>query len=223
MILVKSILRVNFDEATRPWMELRELMRTAASDPKIEMQAAPIVLERKDERVRIVLQIRGVALEHETAGPLSKAITDAQSIMARLNEASAFPEVRSVRYDVIFIEPFSLPFHELVEYMKGKFLKPTRIANVSSDIGLIFDQRDNDLLKHVTLGPMDRTQLMSQYLKWTKEDEIPDTFVYLNLGYESTEKAPFSEEALAAFLNEAAEWQESEANSLVGELKEGGD
>ena len=223
MKLVKSILRVNFGVAMGPWLELREFLRTAASDPKIEMQAAPLVLERKDERMRIVLQLRQVVLEHETDGPLAEAVVAARSMMVRLNEASAFPDMQSVRYDVIFIEPFARPFHELVEHMKDKFLKQTRIANISSDIGIVFDQREDNLLKHTNIGPMDRAQLMSEFLKWPKEDDIPDTFVFLNFGYASTHQAPFSEEALGSFLNEAAEWQESEANSVVGELKEGDD
>lgn len=223
MNLVKSVLTVNFGEATGPWLELRELLRTATSNPKIEMQAAPLVLERTDERMRILLQVRGVALEHETDGPLAEAIVAARSMMVRLNEASAFPDMRSVSYNVVFIEPVAMPFHELVEHMKGKFLKQTRITNISSDIGLVFDQRDNDVLKRVNIGPMDRAQLVSEFLKWAKEGEIPDTFVFLNLGYENTQQVPFSEEALGSFLNEAAEWQESEANSLIGELKEGGD
>lgn len=223
MNLVKSVLRVNFGEATGPWVALRALLRAATSDPKLEMQAAPLILERKDERMRIVLEVRGVALEHETDGPLAKAVVAARSMMVQLNEASAFPDLRSVRYDVIFIEPFARPFHELVEHMKGKFLKQTRIADMSSDIGLVFDQQDNDLLKHTNIGPMDRAQLTSQFLKWAKEGEIPDTFVFLNFGYALTQKVPFSEEALGSFLNEAAEWQESEGNALVDALKEGGD
>ena len=222
MNLVKSVLRINFETPTDPWLKLRELMRTAASDPKIEMQAASLVLDRKDEKTRILLQIRGVGLEHETNGSLAQAVADARSMMARLHEVSPFPEVGMMRFDVAFIDPFDVPFHELVDHMKGYFLNPTRIVDLSSDIGLTFDQRDEDLLKHVQIGPMDRAQLVSEILKWADEDDIPDTFVFADLGYENTQRLAFSEDALDSFLKQAMEWQESEANAIFNELKEGG-
>ena len=223
MNLVKSVLRISFETPTDPWLKLRELMRTAASDPKIEMQAASLVLDRKDKKTRILLQIRGVGLEQETNGSLAQAVAEARSMMARLNEVSPFPEVRMMKYDVAFIDPFDMPFHELVDHMKGRFLKPTRIVGLSSDIALVFDQRDEDLLKHVQIGPMDRAQLVSDVLRWANEDEIPDTFVFAEIGYENTQRIAFSEDALDSFLKEAMKWQESEANAIFNELKEGGD
>jgi hypothetical protein len=222
MNLVKSVLRIDFEKPTDPWLTLRELMRTAASDPKIEMQAVPLILDRKDEKTRILLQIRGIGFEHETNGSLAQAVADAQSMMTRLNRVSPFPEVRIMRYDVDFIDPFDMPFHKLVDHMKGYFLKPTRIVGLSSDLALVFDQRDEGLLKHIHVGPMDRAQLVSEILRWADEDEIPDTFVFANLSYENTQRIAFSEDALDSFLKQATEWQESEVNAIFNELKEGG-
>lgn len=221
MNLVKSILRIDFLTPTNPWVEIRELMRTAASDPKIEMQAAPLVLDRKNERMRIVLQIKAVGIEHETSGPLAQAAADARSMMLHLDQVSRFPDVRRMRYDVIFIEPFDLPFHELVDHLKGRYLKATRLSNLSSDIGLIFDQQEDDLLKHVQLGPMDRAQLASEFLRWADERKIPDTFAFMNLGYWVMEEMAFSEDALGSFLERAVAWQQQEAEALVSDLKEG--
>jgi len=222
MNVVKMKLLLRFETATNPWLELRALMRSAASDQKIEMLAAPVVVDRKKERTRISMQIRAVGLEHESTGPLSQAVAHAHATMVELNSASPFPEVEMMRCDVAFIDPFDMPFHELVELMKAHYLTPTRIADGSSDIGLIFDQRENGLLKHVQLGPMDRAQLMSEILRWPNENEIPDTFVFVNAGYEKVTSIAFSGDTLNKFLEEATQWQESEANRLVNELRERG-
>ena len=222
MNLVKTLLRIRFETATNPWLELRALLRSAASDPKIEMQAAPVVVDRKEAKTRISLQIRAVGLEHESTGSLAEATAHVRATMMGLNEASSFPDVEMMGYDVAFIDPVDMPFHELVEHIKAHFLLPTRIVNLSSDVGLVLDQREDGLLKHVQLGPMDRAQLASELLRWPNEDEIPDTFVFIDLGYEKTNNIAFSRDALEAFFQEAVEWQEAEANTLFNELKGGG-
>lgn len=222
MNLVKVSLVLRFETATNPWLELRALMRSAASDPTIEMQVAPVIVDRKKENTRISMQVRAVRLEHESTGPLGEAVAHAHATMVELNHASPFPEVEMMRCDAAFIDPFDMPFHELVELMKTHYLTPTRIARESSDIGLIFDQREDGLLKHVQLGPMDRAQLISDILRWPKENEIPDTFVFIDAGYEKITNVAFSEDMLNTFLEEATQWQESEANALLNELRERG-
>ena len=222
MNLVKSVLRIRFDAPTRPWTELRALLRSAAADPKAEMQAGPIVVDRKKEQTRINVQIRALGVEHESTGPLAQAAAHVLATVVDLNHASPFPDVEMMTYDAAFIEPFDMPFHQLVELIRTHYLTPTALAGAASDVGLIFDQREDGLLKHVQLGPMDRAQLASEILRWPNEKEIPNTFVFINAGYEKVATVGFSGDAFDVFLREAAEWQESQANELFNELKETG-
>lgn len=219
MMFVRDALSIHFAEATRPWLELRDLLRVATSQPTAEMQASPLVLDRADDKMRIILSIRAVGVERETGAPLAQAIKDVRSIIVELDRASPFPPIDAIRYDVVAIEPFDMPFHELVTLMKGYYLKPTRIAEGSSDIALVFDQREDGLLKHLSIGPMDKAQLTTDVLKWPREN-LPETFIYINVAYESTDQMGFAEDALKSFLNNAVNWQEQEIESLVKELKE---
>lgn len=225
MNLAKSILHLQFDSASEPWLAMRALLRSAAADPNAEIRAAPLVVDRQKERKRIVLQVRAVQVEHELAGSggsIKQAASEALKAVNGLHEASPFPSVSQMMYDVVFIEPFVIPFHDLVGLMKARYLRPSRISDVASDIALVFDQHEDGVLKHVQMGPMDKTQLQSEYLRWPAEG-LPETFVFLGLNYKSTTEAtPFSRSILESFLQKATEWQVAEAHSMITDLKEGG-
>ena len=225
MNLVKSILNIRFETATEPWLAMREILRSAAADPKAEIQAAPVVVDRPKDRKRIMLQVRAAGLEHELAGSDSSikgAIKETLEIFIGLHKASPFPAVAQMSYNVFLIEPFPVPFHELVGFMKARYLLPSRLSDTASDIGLTFDRHEEGLQKHVQIGPMDKTQLQSQFLRWPAKG-IPDTFVFLDLGYTSTVGGmAFSQSALESFLEQATDWQVAEAASVIAELKDGG-
>ncbi|MEP6637407.1 MAG: hypothetical protein ABJB97_11835 [Acidobacteriota bacterium] len=183
------------------------------------MQAAPMVIDRPADKTRIVVTIRSIIVDKESGSDLEQAAKDAQAQAVLLHEVVQFPSLSSLRYETTLIEPFDLPFHELVALLKDHYLKPTRNAKVSTDLGLVFDQRDGHFLRRVNLGPMDKTQLNTEVLKWPLED-APDTFAFVNLAYQDTEERDFSEGALAAFMSQALEWQRPEIESLAEELKE---
>jgi hypothetical protein len=218
--LVKTVLRLDFSAASRPWLELRDIIRVAAGDEAGEIQASPVTIERPQQRQRVVVQVRAVTLEQEMPQSADYSLAQAIEMTTRLNEASEFPTLSRIRYDAVFIEPFSLPFHELLVNLKECFLRPSTVVESATDIGLVLDKHENDNVKHVSLGPMDAEQLRSQYLRWPSEG-IPDTFVFLGLAYERKTEVPFGAQLLRDFLRTAADWQASEAAAIASYLHGG--
>jgi hypothetical protein len=219
--LVKTVTRLDFSGAARPWLEIREIMRVAGGDPKVELRASPIVIDQPEKRRRIVLLMRGLELEQEAAASAGQSVDGALEMIARLNEASEFPSMRQVRHESVFIEPYPLPFHELVLLVKERFLRSNAIVDSATDIGLLFDEHEDEADKHVQIGPMDAEQLRREYLRWPGEG-IPDTFLFLALAYASSTEAPCALESLRGFLERAIAWQASEAESIVSSLRAGG-
>lgn len=220
MTLVRSSLSIFFDSATKPWLEMREILRVAAAAPQLEIQTAPLVIERPDRKKRIIIHVRELTHMDEHHSSINDAKKEVINFMVSMDKASSFPTVARMRFETMFIEPVSMPFHELVDSLKHRFLLPTRIVANASDLALIFDQREEGgILKHVQIGPMDKAQLESEVLRWPAKS-LPVTCVFLGLFYELVKAQSFSQGALEAFLETATGWQSDEAASLILELRE---
>lgn len=218
MRVMKSILRIEFAEATHPWLEFRELLRVAGGDVKAELQAAPVTVDQAKKRQRVILQVKATIAEFDIPESAEEGAKAACQVMNELSSASEFPKIVGIRHESIFIEPYSLPFHELTALMKEKFLAPNRLTEDATDIGLTFDQRERDLLKHMELGPMEADQLQSQYLRFPVED-VPDTFFFVGLAYADNTERSFSVDSLQKILDEATAWQVEEAETILGMIK----
>ena len=218
MRVMKSSLRIDFAEATHPWLEFREILRVAGGDAKAELQAAPITIDQAKKRQRVVLQVRGIVIELDMPESAEQGAKAACQLMDELHSASSFPKATSVRHESIFIEPYSLPFHELASVMKERFLAPTPLVEKATDIGVSLDQREGDLLKHTEFGPMEAEQLQNQYLRFPAED-IPDTFFFVGLSYADNAERSYSTESLRKTLDAATSWQVQEVESIFGMIK----
>lgn len=217
MDLVKSTVRLEFSEATHPWLEMREILRVAGENPTAELQANPMVLDQPEKRQRVVLAVRTLMVEQELPASADQSLAHAVDMITRLNDASQLPALKEIRYDSIFIEPYSLPFHELVVFLKQRFLRSSAVVDSATDIALVFDQHEGEIVRHMQIGPMDAEQLRQEFLRWPDEN-IPDTFLFLGLGYWCSKEAPFEAESLREFLNDAVAWQVNEAETLVNSL-----
>jgi hypothetical protein len=138
--------------------------------------------------------------------------------MTRMHEAANFPTLAEIRYESIFISPYSLPFHELLSLVKERFLRSSPVADVATDVGLVFDQHEGDTVKNVVLGPMAPPQLKSQYLRWERE-AIPDTFLFLGVAHTSRKEAPFTADFLNEALTTAIAWQQQQVTAIASHLQ----
>jgi hypothetical protein len=218
MQLVKSVLRIDFESATRPWLEIREILRIAGNDPGAEIQVAPLVIDRPADRIRIVAQVRSVAVEQETPQSVKTSIRAATELITGLNGASQFPRVSLIRHDAVFIEPFEIPFYELVEQVKRHYLRDRTVVSSATDVGLVFDLHEQGGMKHVQIGPMDAKQLKTDILRWPAAD-LPETFVFVNAAEERKLDVEFSTDILNEFLAGAFDWSGAQAEGIVRELR----
>ena len=218
MDLVKTVVRLEFSEPTHPWLEMREILRVAGENPTAELQANPMVLDQPEKRQRVVLAVRSLMLEQELPASADQSLEQALEAITRLNDASNLPPVKQVRHDSVFIEPYPLPFHELVVFLKERFLRSNAMVDSATDVGLVFDEHEGEIVKHIQIGPMDAEQLRREYLQWPGEG-IPDTFLFIGLGYVSNREAPYEVESLREFLQSAVAWQASQAEAILSSLR----
>jgi hypothetical protein len=219
MRLVKSVFTIQFAAAMNAWLEMRRLLRVASSNPNAEIQAAPLVIDRAEERKRIVVQVRGISFEQELPDAVDQALREINTLMSNFHETVPLPEIQNITHHLIFIEPFSMPFHELVSLMKQRFLIATRLSSVASDLAIVLDTRDDEGVRNIHVGPMDRAQLQEDILRWPTDD-LPDTFALLNGSFQVEWHAEFTPERLEPFLKRSAEIQTEAASLFIQELTE---
>ncbi len=222
MELVKTIIRLRFSEAIRPWLEMRSMMRGVAENPKAEIEGTPIIMDLKDKKQRVVLQIKGFEFIQEGMKSIEDSIDIAVDKLVKSNSASKLPNIGQISYESIFIEPYAVPFHELLLLMKNRFLQPGALVDSTTDIGLIFDQIEGDILKHYLTGPMVKEQLLKMYLHYGR-DQVPENFVFLSLQYQQNKDFAFDADYVRKFLQAAGQWQTHQAKSVFSYLKKGED
>ena len=68
--LVRTIIRLEFAEALRPWLEVRGLFRVASGDENSELKGETTYFENEENRQRIGFQMRGfLSSRKETEQP----------------------------------------------------------------------------------------------------------------------------------------------------------
>jgi hypothetical protein len=219
MRLVKSVFVIKFDTAMNAWLEMRSLLRVASATPDAEIQAAPLVIDRAQEKKRIIVQVRAIVFEHEFPATTDEALSEIRTLMVKFGEIVSLPQIRSLKHDFLFIEPFSIPFHELVSLIKRRFLVSTRATAAASDVAIFLDTRDDEGLKSIHLGPMDRVQLHEEILRWPADD-LPDTFAFLGASFQVEGPSTFTPEGLESFLRRSAEVLTESATLVIQELTE---
>lgn len=222
MELVKTTIRLRFSEAIRPWLELRSIIRDAAKNPKAEIEGTPIIMDLKDKKQRVVLQVKVFEFTQEGMKSVEDSIDIAVDKLVKSNSASKLPNIDQISYESIFIEPYAVPFHELLLLMKKRFLQPSALVDSTTDIGLIFDQIEDDIFKHYQTGPMVKEQLLKRYLHYGRA-QVPDNFVFLSLLYQQNKDFTFDADYVQQFLQAAGQWQTNQVKSIFSYLKKGED
>jgi len=198
------------------------MMRGVAENPKVEIEGTPIIMDLKEKKQRVVLQIKGFEFIQEEMKSIEDSIDIAVDKLVKSNSASKLPNIGQISYESIFIEPYAVPFHELLLLMKNRFLQPGALVDSTTDIGLIFDQIEDDVFKHYQTGPMVKEQLLKMYLHYGR-DQVPDNFVFLSLLYQQNKDFAFDADYVRKFLQAAGQWQTHQAKSIFSYLKKGED
>jgi hypothetical protein len=222
MELVKTIVRLSLSESLTPWFEMVRIMQVLGESPNVHLQGPPVVMDLKEKKQRLSLHIRAIELEQEGMSSIEESTVVALDKMTEGNEVSKFSEVRRVWHEAMYIEPYALPFHEILILVKNRFVRASELADVCTDVGIIFDQAEGDTVKHYEFGPMRKEQLLSMYLNWPK-DGLPENFVFLHLKYEQNKAFTFDREYLRKLLEAANEWEVSQAQWFFSYLREKGD
>jgi len=222
MELVKTIIKLQFSEAIRPWLEMRSMMRGVVENPKVEIEGTPIIMDLKEKKQQVVFQIKRFEFIQEGMKSIEDSIDIAVDKLVKSNSASKLPNIGQISYESIFIEPYAVPFHELLLLMKNRFLQSSALVDSTTDIGLIFDQIEGDVFKHYQIGPMGKEQLLKMYLHYGR-DQVPDNFVFLSLLYQQNKDFAFDADYVRKFLQAAGQWQTHQAKSVFSYLKKGED
>ena len=215
--LVRTAIRLKFAEALRPWLEVRELFRVASGDESIELKGDVTYFEDSEKKQRVGFQFRAVSFELEADATTESVRQNALNMFTDLNTASPLPAIEQTRIDSVFIAPQVIPFSDLRSLMRQAYLRPTQLAERASDIGINLEQDEGHVLKHIKIGPMERSQLQESYLHFSK-DAIPDHFVFIGLTFQWNVEMGFNSQELHTVIEEAQAWQESAIQHVLADV-----
>lgn len=222
MELVKTTVVLGFSEAINPWLEIRNIIRSMGETASAEIGGSPIIMDLKDKKQRVELHVKAFVFIQEGIDSIEDSIDGAVDKLVKANSSSKLPQIKQISYESIFIEPYAVPFHEILLLMKNRFLQPSALVDSTTDIGLIFDQIEGDIFKHCQTGPMGKEQLLKMYLHYGR-DRVPDNLVFLSLQYQQNKAFAFDVDYVRKFLQTAGQWQTHQAKSVFSYLKTGED
>jgi hypothetical protein len=213
VIRVKVVLRLEFVEAFRPWLDLRNLIRAGQGTDAGELQGPPIVIAKQEQARRVVLNVRGVVVEQEARAGSDLQPKLALDQLSTLSDPFPFPDVALLRVDLLAIDPYELPFHELVAKVKQAMLCGNPLTAASTDLSVVMDEQiDADTTRHLQIGPMLPAQLNEQFLMIPRTD-LPQQFLFVSTALTVRRRMAFSIEALRAVV---AEFEETAAATAAG-------
>jgi hypothetical protein len=220
MELVKTKVFMRFSEAFSPWLGMRNLIRSAGESTSVEIEGPPIILDLKKLKQRVVINIKTFEFLQEGTDSIDDSTNIAMNKLMSTNSSSKFPQIEQISYESVFIEPYAIPFHELLRLIKERFIRPSTLVDSTTDVGLLFDQVEGDVLKHFQIGPMGKEQLSKMYVQYIRE-KTPEEFVFLSLQYRQSKNISFDKDFVQTFLQTAGHWQMHQAKLVFKYLKEG--
>lgn len=220
MDCVKTAGKVDFTDALRPWLDLRALIRASEGPASsAELQGTPIQIDKVEQRQRIVLQVRSLVVQQEALAGVTPSIADVLGTMEKLARAVPISDMASLRLDIFSIDPYELPFHELVARVKGKLTVPHPFFVGATDISVAVDcQLGDDLQRHIQIGPMMPAQLNQQFLAF-RRDNLPEQFLFVSLGTTIVHSQPFALESLRDRTEEFEAWASETASEIAAVVR----
>lgn len=216
--LLKTHLAVQLEDPLKPWDEIRGALRVLAGTSSVEAQGEPIVVDVPERRRRSVLQVRAMRFDFEKIASVEEAAEQHLALLKEVGQYIAVSKVTYARFDAISVEPQSLPFHQMVDKFRQKFLKSGSLIDSATDFGLTMDRQDGKAVRHYQLGPMESAQLHPDFLIWKRTD-LPERFTFVSIGSGLREDQAYGVDKLEAFVRETARWQKSEIENVTAYLK----
>jgi hypothetical protein len=215
---VKVGLSLTFAEALKPWLDLRSLVRIG--DPAAEVQGEPMIFASNERRRRIILQVRAFSTEqevHQSVKALADGVSDAIKEFASTVEV---PKVEAMRLDAIYIDPYELPFHELVDRQRSVFFSHHELVLTASDVMFALDWKvDDNRTDHLQLGPMVPDQLNAQFLVF-KRDDLPAQFAFAGISRTFQNIRDWSADYAVGQLGEFKPAADERAASVFGAIRD---
>lgn len=159
MELVKTVLSIKLIEAFNAFLEIRNVLRVASGKKEAELQGPPLIIDQIDKKQRVEYHVRALVIQQEAVNNENNGIAKILEKIADINTASKLPKIEMYTSESFFIEPYPLPFHEVLIRVKNCFLVPNHIINQTTDVGLSFDQLENGIIKNFRFGPMQKNNL----------------------------------------------------------------
>lgn len=216
--LVRTVVRLEFAEALRPWLEVRGLFRVASGDETAELKGETTHFENEEKKQRIGFQMRGFSFEQEGNRTNEVVAQKALQTFSELNDVSTFPMLERVRIDTMCIESYELSFRELCSLFQRTYLQESALVQQATDLGVTIDQEEGHVSRHVQLGPMESEQLQNTFLRWER-DSIPDRFLFMGLGFQWNVEMGYNSQELDNVFAEACSWQESAIQHVQADIK----
>ena len=215
--LVRTAVQLEFAEALKPWLEVRDLFRIASGDEGTELQGEATYIDREQHKQRVGFHLRALSFEQEGEATAEAAIENALRTFSELNARSRLPELQRVRMDAVRIAPSECAFAELRSLVGQAYFRPTALSEQATDVGVTFEQDEGHVRKHIRIGPMEPGQLQESYLYFPK-DSIPAVFAFIGLGYQWNVAMKFNAQEVREVLDEARTWQESTVQCVLADL-----
>jgi len=180
MQLVQFSAELEFDKSTKPYTPAHRVFSAfGGKTPKIQPREPGANIRDEKEKIIINWQYEKCAIRFEkTEDPI-----ECMSIMTRLMETidSAVPigKLQSTKVITEWILPAPQnDFASLSELYMRKMIAPNEFMKGTYDSSIVLDIKMGDFILHHQSGPMERKQLLEQYLVY-KHDNLPKVLIFL--------------------------------------------
>lgn len=215
--LIKATALLRFETALPPWLELRGIFRAMTAQPSAEIEGQPIIVTRDKEKLRLNLQVRAVVVDAENVDSPDDAVRKLTKVLSDIAATTEIPNIESVQLNLMFIESYPLPFHELVSAVKSAYYQPVDHIISASDISVAFDVESEQGIQNVQLGPMNPDQLRQAYLVFPRTN-LPETFLFVSVSETTRNAGTYSKSAMLTLLTQSSIRATERAESVIAHI-----
>lgn len=225
IILVKLIVVLHYSDPPKG-LDYRTKLIKLLSKKTVKQSQAPafredFAVEVKDKRIFLKVGINQAGMEINQPKNAEIAINEAVGFFKRLSGLVQWQLFDKIGVRALWINPYKEKFEDLIALHKKNLFVNHKFIQDSEDVGIALTMSDEEKVINFNVGPMEKKQLVSQFLPPTSFDAetLPKVFTFIDYDYSLTKKTDYSNRVIEEFVKHAVQMGTSKAEEAIEALQ----
>lgn len=220
MKLVKLIVEIRYDKIPKSLDFRRRLFKLITNQEFPKERGVPsesFGVISKNKKVHVLIGPLKSGVDINQPDTLTRAVQECTGFFRTVGKEVSWEELKRIGVRSMWVHPVSITLDELKERFRQSFYKDIPLVTEAEDVAVCLTLKDSNKRINFNAGPMEKAQLISQFLPPAPIDEtkIPATFAFIDYDYYKVGNISYSVNYIQNFIDSAVKKGKIKAEETI--------